>query len=224
MTLAVLDVDGAVQKVQGLDRHRQAKEAAASSLDRVGVLLEPRAQWPVGSPRVKGNIAPAERMLAGRAHRRLTDLGWGGTLRALFAPGSADAPPSPALIAACARVLGDWDWDARPVAVVSVPSRGHPLLVDSVARGLASAERLPYLGALTLVDGGPTGGNSAYRLAGVLNAFAVDAALADAIRDAAGPILVDDLANSRWTLTVTARALRRAGADSVLPFVLGLRG
>ena len=177
---------------------------------------------------MKGNIAPAERMLEGRALARLTDLGWGNTLRTLFDAGTPDAPASPALIAACTRVLGDWGWDARPVAVVSVPSRRHPLLVDSVARGLASAGRLPYLGALTLVDGGPTGepgGNSAYRLAGVLNAFAVGPSVAASVRDAAGPILlVDDLADSRWTLTVAARALRRAGAGSVLPFVLALRG
>jgi ATP-dependent DNA helicase RecQ len=35
---------------------------------------------------------------------------------------------------------------------------------------------------------------------------------------------VDDLADSRWTLTVAARLLRRAGASGVLPFVLALRG
>jgi len=125
-------------------------------------------------------------------------------------------------------VLGDWGWDARPVAVVSVPSRRHPLLVDSVARGLASAGRLPYLSALSFTADGPTGepgGNSAYRLAGVLNAFTVGDDLAALIRDASGPILlVDDLADSRWTLTVAARGLRRAGAESVLPFVLALRG
>jgi hypothetical protein len=75
---------------------------------------------------------------------------------------------------------------------------------------------------------GPTGepgGNSTYRLAGVLGAFEVPPDLAASIRDAAGPVLlVDDLADSRWTLTVTARALRRAGAASVLPFALALRG
>jgi ATP-dependent DNA helicase RecQ len=34
-------------------------------------------------------------------------------------------------------------------------------------------------------------------------------------------LLVDDLVDSRWTLTVAARELRRHGADSVLPFALG---
>jgi len=36
-----------------------------------------------------------------------------------------------------------------------------------------------------------------------------------------GPILlVDDRADSRWTLTVAARQLRLAGAPAVLPFAL----
>jgi ATP-dependent DNA helicase RecQ len=38
-----------------------------------------------------------------------------------------------------------------------------------------------------------------------------------------GPVLlVDDLVDSRWTLTVAGRALRQAGADAVLPFGLAL--
>jgi ATP-dependent DNA helicase RecQ len=35
-------------------------------------------------------------------------------------------------------------------------------------------------------------------------------------------LLVDDLADSRWTLTVAGRELRRAGAAAVLPFALAL--
>src|SRR3712207_7691732 len=39
-----------------------------------------------------------------------------------------------------------------------------------------------------------------------------------------GPVLlVDDLADSRWTVTVAGRALRQAGAPEVLPFVLADR-
>ena len=40
-----------------------------------------------------------------------------------------------------------------------------------------------------------------------------------------GPVLlVDDLVDSRWTLTVAGRELRRAGADAVLPFALASAG
>ncbi|GLI27637.1 ATP-dependent DNA helicase RecQ [Agromyces rhizosphaerae] len=204
-----------------------AAETAAASLDRVGVPIEPRAQWPTGADRlgvpVKGRIAPDERMAEGRALARLTDLGWGGALREVFAESAADAPISGALRDAAVRVLADWPWAERPVAVVSMPARRRPQLVESLARGLAEVGRLPYVGALGLVDGGPTGdagGNSAYRLAGVWARFE-----ASALDLPDGPVLlVDDLADSRWTLTVAARELRRAGASAVLPFALALRG
>jgi ATP-dependent DNA helicase RecQ len=215
-----------------------ATAAAAASLDRVGVAVEPRAQWPRGMDRlgidVRGNIPIAERTEPGRALARLTDLGWGGTLRELFAPDSLDARASPALISACVRVLADWSWQERPVAVVSMPSRRHPLLIASVAEGIAAAGKLPYFGALDLIGGGPLGepgGNSAYRLAGVWQRFAAADLILTAGRDPAagfdltsGPVLlVDDLADSRWTLTVAGRELRRAGTPAVLPFVLALR-
>ncbi len=206
------------------DAAQEAVASATGSLDRVGVAIDPRAQWPSGMDRlgisVKGNIPVAERVAEGRALARLTDLGWGGALRTLFASGAPDAPASDAMIAACIRVLADWSWEERPVAVASVPSRAHPQLIDSVARALAEVGRLPYLGPLPLIDGGPTGeagGNSAYRLAGVWDRFG-------ALDSPGGPVLlVDDLVDSRWTVTVAGRALRRAGASAVLPFALALR-
>jgi len=210
------------------DIQTDATATAAQSLDRVGVAVDPRAQWPnamanLGVP-VKGNIAVGERLESGRALARLTDLGWGGALRDAFAPGAVDAPASAAMIAACVRVLAGWGWDDRPVAIVAVPSRRHPLLVDSVARGLSAAGRLPYLGQLSVENGGPTGdagGNSAYRLASVWQRFGtagIDVPQGQPV------LLVDDLVDSRWTITVAGRALRQAGASAVLPFVLAVRG
>ena len=202
------------------DLGADAAAQAASSLDRVGVPIDPRAQWPTGTAVARGNIPAAERMREGRALARLTDLGWGGTLRSLFAIDAPDAPASPAMLAACVRVLAGWGWAERPVGVVAMPSRGHPLLIDSVAKGLAAAGKLPYLGSLGYAhppQGGP-GGNSAFRLAQVFDAFEVPFDVTG------GPILlVDDLADSRWTLTVASRQLLRAGAGGVLPFALALR-
>lgn len=209
------------------DIEATANATAAESLDRVGVAIDPRRQWPTGADRlgapVKGRIGPAEQAGEGRALARLTDLGWGGTLRELFAAGVADAPVSPQVLAGCVRVLAEWGWAERPVAVVAMPSRSRPLLVDSLARGLAEVGRLPFIGALQPVAGGPTGqpgGNSAFRLAGLWDRFT-----AEGLDIPPGPVLlVDDQADSRWTLTVAARILRRAGATEVLPFVLALRG
>jgi len=204
-----------------------ATTQAAHSLDRVGVPVEPRRAWPTGADRldvpVKGRIPADEQAGEGRALARLTDLGWGGTLRELFAAGAVDAPVTPQVLGGCVRVLTEWGWAQRPVAVVAMPSRSHPLLVDSLARGIAEIGRLPYLGALDPVNGGPTGqpgGNSVFRLAGLWNRFS-----AQGLDIPEGPVLlVDDLADSRWTLTIAARTLRQAGATEVLPFVLALRG
>jgi len=236
-----------------------AAEAAAAVLDRPGVELPPRAQWPTGADRlgveVRGKISPDEQLEPGRAVARLTDLGWGQRLRTLLgddgvggvvdleAPGIeedpdaafdvpvrhtlADPPPDDELMKACARVLAAWDWAERPGAVIAMPSRRRPQLIRGVAEGLARMGRLPFLGSLSLAHGGPTGqpgGNSAFRLAGVWGRIVVGPELAEALR-ALGPapvLLVDDLADSRWTMTVAGRELRRAGASAVLPFALAL--
>ena len=211
----------------------EAVAAASGALDRVGVPIEPRAQWPQGAGRlgvetdgtpVSGRIDAHERPEAGRVIARLTDLGWGGALRELFAAGAPDGPASEELLGACVRVLAHWGWSERPTGVVAVPSASRPELVGSVAEGIARIGQLPMLGRLDLADGAPAdtaGGNSAYRLAGVWGRFAVGPDLAAALDQASGPVLlVDDLVDSRWTFTVAARELRRHGAESVLPFAL----
>ncbi|MBP6994961.1 MAG: ATP-dependent DNA helicase RecQ [Phycicoccus sp.] len=203
--------------------------AARTRLARVGVDLEPRAQWPTGMERlgvpVKGRITPAEAISAGRSMARFSDLGWGPRLRALL---REDQGVGPEVIAACVPVLAGWGWSTRPVGVVGMPSRRRPMTVDSLARGLAEVGHLPYLGTLDLAHGGPTGepgGNSAFRLAAVWDRIVVGPRLADALYGIPGPVLlVDDLADSRWTLTVAARALRLAGAPEVLPFTLAVDG
>ncbi|MCZ2858651.1 RecQ family ATP-dependent DNA helicase [Blastococcus sp. VKM Ac-2987] len=138
----------------------------------------------------------------------------------------SDVGPDEELLRACGRVLAAWDWKERPAAVVAVPSRRRPQLVTGVAQGLARMGRLPYLGELSLAHGGPTGqpgGNSAFRLAAVWDRIVVGPELREALASVDGPVLlVDDLADSRWTMTVAGRELRRAGASAVLPFALAL--
>ncbi|KQZ87650.1 recombinase RecQ [Phycicoccus sp. Root563] len=205
-----------------------AVTTARGRLERAGVELEARAQWPSGMDRLgvplKGKIAPDEGMAPGRAVARLTDLGWGQQLRTLLRAGDGPAPAE--LLRACVPILRDWDWAERPVAIASVPSRRRPQLVESVAQGLAEMGRLEWLGPMDLVEGGPTGesgGNSAFRLAGVWGRLAPSATQREALARLSGPVLlVDDVASSRWTLTVAAQELRRAGAPGVLPFVLAL--
>ncbi|MEU8017618.1 DEAD/DEAH box helicase [Micromonospora parva] len=214
-----------------------ALAAAQTFLGRPGVEIAPKKLWPTGLDAVgvplKGRIAPAEQALPGRAVGRLSDLGWGGRLRDLVGPDAPDTPVPDDVAAAVVEVLkawahGDDPWPRRPVAVVAVGSRRRPRLLGSLAERIATVGRLPLLGEVTTAGpGGPAGprGNSAQRVRALHDTFTVPPDLADALAGLDGPVLlVDDLIDSGWTMTLVARALRRAGATDVLPLALAVAG
>src|SRR5690606_39293903 len=69
-----------------------------------------RRQWPTGADRLgvpaTGRIGAGEQAAEGRALARLTDLGWGGALREIFAAGAPDAPVSPQVLRSEERRVG----------------------------------------------------------------------------------------------------------------------
>ncbi|MEV0948460.1 DEAD/DEAH box helicase [Rhodococcus sp. NPDC049939] len=189
-----------------------------SRLERPGVDLTPRKQWPVGlsklGVKLSGKITDGPE--PGRILGRLSDLGWGQRLRALL-----DEPDGPApddVLKACIEVLASWDWAERPTSVMAMDSATHPALAASLAGRLADVGRLQNLGILRLRPGHPpvSAANSPYRVAGL-----VDAWEHPRIPDGTGPVLlIDTLTDSGWTLTMAARTLRTSGVRSVLPFAL----
>ena len=212
-----------------------SERGARASLEKVGVEIPPRAMWPQGldtlgvtddgSP-VKGKLPAEQQVEEGRVIARLTDLGYGTSLRELFAPDREGAPLDrelpPALASACLRVLKEWDWSERPVAVAWLPSVGRPGLVESLGSGIARAGGLVPLGPLTLHgESSVPSANSAFRVRDLWRRFSVPPEMAGRLRSLGGPVLlVDDLIDSRWTMTVAGRLLRLAGAPSVLPLAL----
>ncbi|MFD3539917.1 RecQ family ATP-dependent DNA helicase [Streptomyces sp. NPDC058662] len=221
-----------------------ALDTARGELGRPGVELEPRKMWPTGLAAVgvdlKGRIPAGEQASTGRALGRLSDIGWGNRLRPMLSPQTPDAPVPDDVAQAVVAVLADWargpggwasgapDAPVRPVGVVALPSRGRPQLVGSLAARIAEVGRMPLLGSLAYTDQVPEFGlpssNSAQRVRGLHQALTVPAALAEALAQAAGPVLlVDDRAESGWTLAVAARLLRRSGAKEVFPLVLALQ-
>jgi ATP-dependent DNA helicase RecQ len=208
----------------------QASENTASArLSRPGVTLRPRRQWPAGMAELgvasAGRISAGQAAEPGRSVGRLTDIGWGVRLRELLADGAQDRAVSDDLFAAVVRVLADWDWVSRPVAVVTMPSRTRPGLITALGERIAATGRLAYLGSLEYLDGEPPGRqhNSARRLAALARSLTVPESLQAALATTDGPVLlVDDLVDTGWTMTFAARLLRDYGADAVLPFALAL--
>jgi ATP-dependent DNA helicase RecQ len=135
--------------------------AARDRLLRPGVEITPRKMWPTGMKdldiNVSGKIPAGQSAETGRALGRLTDLGWGPRLRTLLGDGAADERVPDDFVAAMVKVLASWGWDERPVAVVTLPSRSRPQLVESLGERIAELGRLKYLGALAYA-GGSTGG------------------------------------------------------------------
>ncbi|WP_068625457.1 DEAD/DEAH box helicase [Oerskovia enterophila] len=98
----------------------EAVSAARADMDRPGVEVVARRQWPTGLDRMgldlKGRLSPEELASPGRAVARLDGLGWSGPLRELFAPGVPDGETPVALRRAAARVLDEWDALYAPAA------------------------------------------------------------------------------------------------------------
>jgi ATP-dependent DNA helicase RecQ len=120
------------------------------------------------------------------------------------------------------RVLGRWDWPERPTWVTFVPSRRHPKLVEDLASRIAEVGRLPLHQVLERTRDDPPQlemANSAHQCRNVHGAFT----LTDPV-PSGGVLLVDDAADSKWTLTVVGALLRQSGASSVYPLVLLRRG
>jgi ATP-dependent DNA helicase RecQ len=187
--------------------------SARSWLRTTDVVLAPRKLWPSGFER-RGRIVSGSE---GRALAFADDPAWTDELAFL---GNLDSEVPPELLAGLVEVLGRWRhrWDARPVAVVPVPSRSRPVLVRSLATGLADVGRLPMIEALTVAGPRPPrDANSATRAAALLAGLSIDRS----ISLPPGPVLlVDDTWRTGWTATVAGALLREAGAADVMPLVL----
>jgi len=186
------------------------------------VVVQPRKMWPSALANLgldlKGRIG--DQAEEGRAVARLTDLGHGQALRELFREGAQDTTVPASLARAVVEVLNDW----RPQVdvVVHVGSARRPTLTSDLAEGVSRYLKKPVAGRWAIVDDSVVPGqgsmNSAQRVAAVTRRFALECEPLDG----ASVLLVDDLVDTGWTLTLGAQALRAAGASRVLPLALAV--
>lgn len=200
-------------------------DAIRERLRQPGVEVVPRKQWPTGMASLNiplcGRVLAGEQAEPGRVIGRITDMGWGSRLRELVGATAGDAEVPNSMLQACVQVLAAWPWAQRPTAVVEIPSATRPRLTRSLASQLAAIGRLDFLGTLTSEGPPPRRANSAQRLADLWRRLSLPEEVATAVSRTSGPILlIDDLIDTGWTMTLAARLLRQAGASSVLPFAL----
>ncbi|RDI54330.1 RecQ family ATP-dependent DNA helicase [Nocardia mexicana] len=193
-------------------------DATRARLDRPGIDLAPRKQWPTGMAKLgvplSGKISDGAE--TGRVLGRLSDLGWGQRLRTLL--DGPDGPVPDQVFDACIAILREWNWADRPTSVMALESPARPRLAADLAARLAHVGRLRDLGTLSSRPDRPpvSAANSAHRVAALFDSWEVPD-----LTGLDGPVLlVDALTDTGWTMTLAARALRQAGAPAVLPFAL----
>ena len=193
---------------------RRMVVAAAQHLRNTELRIEPRRQWPRGFDR-QGRIAPDRQLREGRCLSVYSDGGWGRLVRQTKHEG---ASYSGELVTAAAELIRRWAPDPFPEWVTWVPSTSSGEHLPQFARRLASTLALAAHDVVRRVRTNPPQKemeNSPQQFRNVYGAFEVVMPLPK------GPVLlVDDIVDSRWTLTTIGFALLDAGSGPAFPFVL----
>ena len=194
-------------------------QEAVTFLRRTSLSIDPRKQWPAGGmPRydVGGRISAEHRAEPGKTLSIWGDAGWGGlVLHGKY----QDSRFADDLVSACVSLVAKWAPRPAPEWVTCIPSRRHPDLVPDFAERLAMRLHLPFHPALTKIEDRAEQKSMAN---GIQQARNVDGSFAvSPERFPDGPVLlVDDMVDSRWTLTVAAWLLRSNGSGEVWPLAL----
>jgi ATP-dependent DNA helicase RecQ len=197
--------------------------AAEEFLDRTNVPIKPRKRWPIGGwgdSVLKGGIAEQHQAEEGRALCHWGDSGWGS----LVQDGKYGLDKfSDDLVSACVRMIREWKPNPAPTWVTAVPSLNRPLLVPDFAQRVALELGLPFRPVLAQTRQRPeqkTMENGFFQAANLYGTVAINSESVPG-----GPVLlVDDLVDSGWTMSVTAWLLRSSGSGPVWPVALASAG
>lgn len=194
---------------------------AIQYLRRSDQIIKPRQQWASQALLTygfSGKIKDDLKAEAGRALSLWGDAGWGELVK----KGKyQDNHFDDALVQGAFEMIQRWHPQPYPTWVTCVPSLNRPELVPNFAQRLANKLGLPFVSVVRKVRPNKqqkemsNSYQQAHNLDGV---FEVDAW--EGMKDAL--FLVDDIVDSRWTFTVIAALLKRAGSGAVFPLALAL--
>ena len=192
-------------------------QEAVLFLRRAHRVIEPRKRWPTGGVGDwRGNIGSTLQAEEGRALSIYGDAGWG---RLVSGAKYREERFDEELVEAAAEMIEEvWQPEPAPRWVTGIPSLRTDIVPD-FARRLAQRLELPYRDALVKVRDNPPQKrmeNSYQQALNVADAFRVqvDQVSEDPV------LLVDDIVDSRWSMTVCAALLREARCGPVYPVAL----
>lgn len=163
----------------------------------------------------RGNLSLNMRAEEGRVLSRWGDSGYGRVVAdnkhvGYFSDGLVDAMAE--------MIQQRWQPNPAPTWVCSVPSRNHPELVPNFAKRLAVKLGLQFVNAVEKIkDNQPQKGqqNRFHQCNNLDGVFQITQLFRDQ-----PVLLIDDIVDSGWTLTVIAALLKQAGSGAVYPAAL----
>lgn len=190
-------------------------------LRRSDQIIEPRKMWisqSLPTYGFSGKIKDNLKAESGRALSLWGDAGWGELVKqGKYRDNNFDN----ALVQGTLEMIQRWQPQMAATWVTCVPSLNRPELVPNFAQRLAEKLGLPFMPIVKKVR--PTQlqkkmSNSYQQAHNLDGSFAVDS-----WQGMSGSVfLVDDIVDSRWTFTIIAALLRRAGSGLVFPVALAL--
>ncbi len=190
-------------------------QKAINFLRRINLDIPPRLQWPSRQGIQRTLIAEP-----GKALCYWSDAGWGRLVRS---GKYHDNRFSEELVSASEQVIREWNTDPVPAWVTCIPSSRHPDLVPDFANRLADRLGLPFYPALIKTANRPeqkTMENSTMQAQNVQNSLSLDKRDVPNNLFIKPVLLVDDIVDSRWTLTIAATLLKSQNCQAVFPFAL----
>jgi ATP-dependent DNA helicase RecQ len=196
----------------------QIVSEAAKYLKDESIEILPRRRWPQGCmpPGSGWRISAEHQNKIGRVLTHYNDGLWGQLVReGKYIHGHF----SDELVGASAKLIASiWQPKPFPTWVTAIPSQRHSNLVPDFACALAKALQIPYLNVFERVKAPPEQkgmSNSFYQARNVLSSLKLKGTINP------GPVLlVDDIVDSRWTLTVAGYLLLINESGPVFPFTL----
>lgn len=229
-----LDDDGAypcgicVNCNNGLLNTKPRQESIKKALEFLHqdyVVINPRKRWPAGlelSVNQKGDqtvVIPRDQINEqGRSLGYLENAGWGNIIKSCIRHDSV--VPGDIIEAAHYLITSKWKPDPFPEWITYIPSTNRKIIITDFAQRLAKKLGIPVYDVISLSnhDKKPIRQyqNSQQAVEHCLNDWRVRESL-----PASPVLLIDDFANTRWTLTLVGRLLRINGAEKVYPFTMG---
>ena len=163
----------------------------------------------------RGNLPQNLRASEGRVLSRWGDAGWGKMVAAQKQAGRFTDDLVEAMVS---MIQERWQPSPMPEWVCCVPSRNHPELVPQFARKLALRLGLPFIDAVNKIKNNqPQKGqqNRFHQCRNLDGVFTITQSIPNT-----PVLLVDDIVDSGWTLTVVAALLKQAGSGDVYPVAL----